>query len=856
MLENHTPMMQQYLKIKADFPNTLLFYRMGDFYELFYEDAKTAAKLLGITLTARGKSNGDAIPMAGVPFHSADNYLSKLLHFGRSVAICEQVEEAGQSKGPVKREVTRILTPGTVSDEKYLSVEQDSVLLSVFSYKNRVGLAYVKISNGQFKIYEIDSLESLKNELARIQPSETLLSEVDQALIDYLGQAYHLTIRPKLDFAYTQSKALLLKQLDGHSLYPFGCEHLNLAVSAAGSVLTYLQETQKQALPHINTLQIYSPNTYVGLDNVTRRNLEIDCNIHGESSHTLVNVLDKTITAKGSRQLREWLKHPLTNKEHILQRQNIVLTLKDKGIYEMLGKLLKQTFDIERIAARIILNTAKPTDLSNLKQTLYFIPKIKKTLEGLDEPSINQLTQKLYSLIDTYQLIDTAIIENPPQIIRDGGFVKSGFDAEFDELKSLSTDVSVLLIEYELEQKEKTNIQNLKIGYNRVHGYYIEIPKSNTQPIPENYFRRQTLKSAERYTTEHLNDFEYKILSAKEKALAREKQLYQQILDQIKKHVNYIYQTAEVLGSLDVLNTFAERAVSLRLSQPELHTNHVIEIEQGRHLVIENAMDDAFIANDVNIHDHQSLLMITGPNMGGKSTYMRQTALIVLLAHVGCFVPAEKANIGLVDRIMTRIGASDDLSSGRSTFMVEMTEMANIIHHATEHSLVLIDEIGRGTSTYDGLALAWAIVEKLHDIACYTLFATHYFELTTLAETLPKVQNIHFDALEHDDTIVFLHEVAQGAANKSYGLQVAKLAGLPRSVIIKASKILTDLEDKAAKKESMIQQELSLEEPEAVSDSPSIDLLINYIKDINPDDLSPKAALNHLYELKSLLSIE
>jgi DNA mismatch repair protein MutS len=850
MLESHTPMIQQYLNTKKDYPDTLLFYRMGDFYELFYDDAKTAAKILGITLTARGKSNGKAIPMAGVPYHAADNYLSKLLNVGQRIAVCEQMEAPGQSKGPVKREVVRILTPGTVSDDKFLNVQTDNTLVAIAIHKEKIGIAYINISSGQFKLYEIDDKRYIADEIARIKPAEIIISEEEKILSSELNDRLNLTFRPEWDFSYDSSRSLLYSQLKVSNLHAYGCEHLNVGIMAAGAILRYIQETQKQALPHINTIQVYHPDTFIIMDSVTRKNLEIEENIQGDDKYTLLNVLNKTSTAKGSRLLREWLKHPLQDKKVINYRQDVIEALKSNYAFEALQHLLRQTTDIERIATRVLLKSARPNDFSSLHKTLTLLPEIKTYLENIDQSNLDMIAKKIEPLEEIASLLSQAIVDNPPQIIRDGGFIKWGYDQTLDELKDLSKNANQLLIEYEIKQKELTGIQNLKVGYNRVHGYYIEISKINTLPIPDTYIRRQTLKGAERYTNEHLSEFENKILSAKEKALAREKELYDSLLIEVGKYVSQILNTAATIAELDILANFSERAQTLNLVRPSFTNEKVIDISNGRHLIIENTSQDSFIANNILMNQAQNLLLITGPNMGGKSTYMRQVALIILLAHVGCYVPADSAKIGNIDRIMTRIGASDDLSSGRSTFMVEMTEMANIIHNATPNSLVLIDEVGRGTSTYDGLSLAWAIVETLHQKKSYTLFATHYFELTELEANLEGIKNMHFNAVEDGETIVFIHKIAAGPASKSYGIQVANLAGLPKEIIKKAKIILKEMEYKVGR-DIPLQQELLFEETKV--NEPKENEIELYLNALDPDELTPKAALEHIYKLKHLI---
>jgi len=848
MNDNHTPMMKQYLGIKKDFPDTLLFYRMGEFYELFYDDANVASKILGITLTARGKSDGEPIPMAGVPYHSADNHFAKLLDLGMRVAICEQTEAAGTSKGPIKREVSRILTPGTVTDEKFLKNNEENILLSIFRGKYHIGLAYINLSSGSFTLHQLENnFNQLEAELTRIKPAEIIVSEHDQELSSHLSNT-EVRTRPKWEFNLKSSKQQLLEQLSVSNLHAFGCEDYHVAISAAGAVLTYIAETQKQTLPHINNVECYLSESFISIDSVTRKNLEIEENIRQNTKHTVLAIIDKTATAKGSRLLRSWLKNPIRNIQELEQRHQVIDAIISSSSIDPLSELLRKISDIERIITRVLLNTARPNDLLSLGLSLAVVPELKSCIKQINCEPLDQLSKNISSCQDLSGTLLRALVESPPQITRDGGFIRLGYDEIFDELKKVSINASQTLLEYELEQKKITGITNLKVGYNRVHGYYLEIPKSNTKEIPKDFIRRQTLKGAERYTNETLNNFELTILTAKEKALAREKLLFQELIETISKYAKELFKTAESIAITDVLTTFSERSISLNLIKPEFNDSRILDIESGRHIVIENISSELFIPNDVNFDDSQTIHLITGPNMGGKSTYMRQIALIVLLAHIGCYVPAKKANIGEVDKIMTRIGASDDLSSGRSTFMVEMTETANIIHQATKHSLVLIDEVGRGTSTYDGLSLAWAILEALHNRGCYTLFATHYFELTKLESTLSTLKNVHFNAVEHQDNIVFLYQLLSGAASKSHGLQVAKLAGLPKGIIKNAKRVLEGLETKQAEPEPF-QQQLQLDSTPSRKENKELDHLL---KEIDPDDLTPREALSIIYKIKSM----
>ena len=836
--ETHTPMMRQYLAIKADHPETLLFYRMGDFYELFFDDAHRAAKLLDITLTHRGKTNGEPIPMAGVPYHAADNYLARLVKLGESIAICEQIGDPASSKGPVERKVMRIITPGTVTESALLDDRQNILLIAIHrkgkDSQQRFGLASLDMSSGRFCISELETEAELAGELQRLQAAEILVEETSSLATSSL----HQRLAPWY-FEYSSAYRQLCEQFSTNDLHGFGCEDLKAGICAAGALLQYVRNTQRSQLPHIRSLQTESLHDSIVLDATTRRNLEIDTNLAGGEEHTLRHLIDNTATAMGSRLMQSWLNRPLRDHAVLNQRYAAVTELRHNANYSDIAETLHGMGDCQRILARIALRTARPRDLSTLRDSLALLPALKKSLADF-----SGLLANIYHDIDPHsacqQLLSNAVVETPPVVLRDGGVLRDGYDKELDALRHTSDDAEQYLLDLEKREQQRTGIATLKVGYNRVHGYFIELGRGHADKVPADYQRRQTLKASERYIIPELKEFEDKVLSSRERSLAREKQLYAELLDRIADDLETLQTTMAAVAMLDVIQNLAERAESLNFCAPTLTSDDVIDIRDGRHSVVEQAMSESFIANDVLLNRDRRSLIITGPNMGGKSTYMRQLALILILAHVGSHIPASSAKIGTIDRIFTRIGASDDLAGGRSTFMVEMTETANILHNATAQSLVLMDEIGRGTSTYDGLALAWACAERLaaHD-GPYTLFATHYFELTELAEQQEGMKNIHFSAAEHAQGIVFLHEIQAGAASRSYGLQVAALAGLPKDVLNVAHQHLQRLEDKPVIKHNV--EEYSLNELEQM------------LTDIQPDDLSPKQALEALYRLKSLL---
>ncbi|WGE33557.1 DNA mismatch repair protein MutS [Actinobacillus genomosp. 1] len=860
-LSKHTPMMAQYLQLKAQNPDILLFYRMGDFYELFYDDAKKAAALLDISLTKRGASAGEPIPMAGVPYHAVEGYLAKLVALGESVAICEQIGDPAASKGPVERKVVRIVTPGTVSDEALLPERQDNLVAAIYEEKGVFAIATLDMTSGRFLITELPNKEALAAELQRLQPAEILYAE-DFSAAEILNNYKGLRRRPVWEFELVTAINLLNRQFGTQSLAGFGVEKAVVALCAAGCVLHYAQETQRTALPHINSIHLAQNSDTILLDAATRRNLELTQNLAGGTENTLAAVLDKCVTPMGSRLLKRWIHQPIRDLEKLKKRQDIIDTLQKEQRIELLQPLLQNVGDMERILARVALRSARPRDLTRLRTALAQLPDIAKNAKNLTA-SLDALVAQIGDFSELHALLERAIIEMPPQLIRDGGVIAAGYNAELDEWRELSAGATQYLENLEIREREATGIDTLKIGFNAVHGYYIQISQGQAHKAPMHYVRRQTLKNAERYIIPELKTYEDKVLKAKGASLALEKQLYDELFDLLMPRLGELQLAAMALSELDVLTNLAERAESLNYVRPTFSLQRGVNIKGGRHPVVEQVLKDPFIANPVFLNAQRHLLVVTGPNMGGKSTYMRQIALISLMAYIGSFVPADSAEIGALDRIFTRIGASDDLASGRSTFMVEMTEMANILHQATENSLVLIDEIGRGTSTYDGLSLAWACAEWLaKKTQSLTLFATHYFELTSLPSQLKGVANVHLDAREHQDSIVFMYSVQEGAASKSYGLAVAALAGVPKQVIQLAKQRLAHLE------------EISLQTKEA-HDNPQGDLLFaadlqeipqiqplavqqsdveKALMSIDPDELTPRQALNELYRLKKLIA--
>ena len=844
--EHHTPMMQQYLAIKAEYPDKLLLYRMGDFYEFFFEDARRAAELLDIAITTRGKSADEPIPMAGVPVHALETYLARLVRLKVAAVICEQIGDPATSKGPVERQVSRIITPGTITDDGLLEERRDNLLCAVHQIDKDIGLAALDLSNARFSVMELNDAEALEGELERLQPAELLLSESNT--LTWLRQRDGVSERSPWHFDPLSARRQLCEQFGVRDLAGFGAEGLDAGLGAAGALLQYARETQRRSLPHLLGLQVERREDCIILDAVSRRNLEIDTGSGGSRARSLADVINSTCTAMGSRQLLRWLQRPLRNYGLIRSRHQAVGTLLETRAFESLRELLHGIGDCERVLTRIGLRSARPRDLVQLRHTLTRLPKIRLLLAPLDSPLLQDLWRTSEDFPDLVKLLDAALVEQPAALIRDGGVIRDGFDAELDELRHIRADAGQYLADMELRERERTGLGGLKLGYNRVHGYYIEISRTHSDKVPADYTRRQTLKAAERFITPELKQFEEHVLSARERALAREKALYDQLLEDIAAHLPALQHSTRILAEVDVLACFAEAAERLDYSCPELHDGPGLSIRGGRHPVVEQLQQAPFIPNDLELDPGRRMLIITGPNMGGKSTYMRQAALIVILACAGSYVPAEQARIGRIDRIFTRIGASDDLAGGRSTFMVEMTETANILNNSSADSLVLMDEIGRGTSTYDGLSLAWACAEHLaRDIAAMTLFATHYFELTALAEEIDAVINIRLDAIEHDDHIVFLHAVKDGPANQSYGLQVAQLAGVPRPVIAAARQRLRTLESRQGLD---VATATNREQLDLFSrpGHPVLDLL----RGTDVDGLSPRQALDLLYRLRML----
>ena len=864
--EKHTPMMQQYLRIKADYPTMLVFYRMGDFYELFHEDAEKAARVLGITLTARGASNGNPIKMCGVPFHSLDGYLAKLVKLGESCAICEQIGDPATSKGPVERKVMRVVTPGTLTDSDLLPEKSERPLLAVCMISQRkvvtTGLAWMSLASGAVKLMEFSGDARtvgarLQQELERIAPAEILCG--DGAELSPEHEIAHTQRVPDWHFDVVGGHKALLDQLAVATLTGFGADGLGAAFGAAGALLRYAQSTQGRGLQHVRSLSTETETEFIGLDAATRRNLELTETIRGQESPTLFSLLDHCRTAMGSRMLRHWLHHARRDQHVARSRHAAIGALAETDASGALSQTLAQVPDIERITTRIALLTARPRDLASLRDGLKQLPALRHAMQRSFVAGEPSLLAAIHSAIATPEacldLLQRAVAEEPAAMVRDGGVFARGFDAELDELRGLSENAGQFLVDLETRERARTGIANLRVEYNKVHGFYIEVTHGQTDKVPEDYRRRQTLKNAERYITPELKVFEDKALSAQDKALVREKLLYDQLLADLAPHIGVLQAISQGLAQLDTLTALAVHALQHNWVAPVLVSEPCLDICEGRHPVVENQIE-RFIANDCQLKDDRRLLLITGPNMGGKSTFMRQVALITLLAYIGSYVPATSATIGPIDRIFTRIGATDDLAGGRSTFMVEMTESAAILNGATEHSLVLMDEVGRGTSTFDGLALAWAIARHLIDTSrSFTLFATHYFELTQLPDTHPTAANVHLSAVEHKDSIVFLHAVQAGPASQSYGLQVAQLAGVPQPVIKAARKHLARLESQALDRTTQLDLfALPCVEPEdePAEAAPASGELLKALDGIDPDALTPREALEQLYLLKRL----
>jgi DNA mismatch repair protein MutS len=844
----HTPMMQQYLKLKSEFPDTLLFYRMGDFYELFFDDAEKASGILGITLTSRGKSGGNPIPMAGIPVHSLEQYLAKLVKQQEPIAICEQIGDPATSKGPVERKVTRVVTPGTLTEESLLSAREENLVVGISHENSAFGIAVLEISSGRFSGIEVETIEQLKSELSRIRPAEIIFPDNITELLENSTVNIHCVPFPSWHFDTERSINTLNTLFGTNSLTAFGCDNAPLATRAAGALVRYVNDIQRTELSHLTNITIESSDDLLQLDAVTRRNLEIESTNNTESGTSLIELFDSCSTAMGSRCLRRWFRGPTRDHTVLRKRNDSVSALIDLSDFDDLRSTLNGIGDIERILTRVSLRSARPRDFTRLCLSMIAIPSVRNQLqETVDH--LKHLTATLTGWPLVVDELNRAIADEPATLIRDGGVIRDGYDAELDEYRALRKDSGDFLLQLEIQERARTGIKTLRVQYNRVHGYYIELPRSQSESVPENYTRRQTLKNAERFITPELKVFEEKVLSANDKALARERYLYENLFDFLTPALSSLFEAAHDIAQIDVLANFAFCATRQNLTRPVFCEDSVLSIDRGIHPVVAASQELDFIPNSLSLDYDKRMLMITGPNMGGKSTYMRQTALIVLLAHTGCFVPAASMQVGPIDQVFTRIGASDDLASGRSTFMVEMTEMAYILRNASPSSLVLVDEIGRGTSTFDGLSLAWACAIELDRVGAFTLFSTHYFELTVLAKQLERTENVHLDAVEHDDNIVFMYEVLQGPASQSYGIQVAKLAGLPKLVLNEAREKLISLE----LQESGIQEETAPNQLSLFSIKKEQSKIELQLESIDPDDLTPRAAHQLVYDLHKQL---
>ncbi|TGG95149.1 DNA mismatch repair protein MutS [Natronospirillum operosum] len=851
--KEHTPMMQQYLGIKAQHPDDLLFYRMGDFYELFFEDAREAARLLDITLTARGQSGGKPIPMAGIPYHACEGYIARLVRLGRSIAICEQTSDPAASKGPVDREVVRVITPGTLTDEAFLPDGQDNLLVAVAGGEP-LGLSWLELSTGHYGVLELANESSLQAELQRLRPAEILVDEQAEWATQ-LSEFGAVRTRPPWHFDHDTCRRLLQEHFGTRDLKGFGIDEMPSAINAAGALLEYARDTQRSDLRHLRRITTELPDDAIALDAASRRNLELDINLHGGEDFTLNAVLNDTTTPMGRRLLRRWLNRPLRDQALLNERLNFNDALRAELAADELYDQLRPVGDLERILGRVSLRSARPRDLTRLRETLHQIPEIRSTLAGLDRALARHLHEQMQPFPDLCAELDRALEENPPVVLRDGGVIREGYNAELDELRALSQGAGDLLTQVEAREREQTGLSTLKVGYNRVHGFYIEVSKAQSDGVPAHYIRRQTLKNAERYIIDELKEYEDRVLSSKSRALAMEKRLYEDLLDQLNAELSGLQQTASALAETDVLCCLTRQADHFDWTRPQLSPEPVLDIRSGRHPVVESVSEHPFVPNDLTLNDDQRMWVVTGPNMGGKSTFMRQNALIAILAHIGSFVPAAEAVVGDLDRIFTRMGSSDDIAGGRSTFMVEMTETANILNNSTRHSLVLMDEVGRGTSTFDGLSIAWAAAEHIaRQNQALCLFATHYFELTALADREVGVGNLHLNATEHEDHIVFLHQVLAGPASQSYGIQVAQLAGVPASVLAEARQKLQGLEEQSIKGNQAApspgkaggpqQGDLFVAAPSPVEVA---------LKKLALDDMTPREAQQWLYEWQSRL---
>jgi DNA mismatch repair protein MutS len=854
--QQHTPMIRQYLRLKSEYPDILLFYRMGDFYELFFDDASKAAKLLDITLTERGQSAGQPIPMCGVPYHAAEQYLARLTHKGESIAICEQIGDPSTGKGPVERKVVRVITPGTLTDESLLDEKKENLLMAISAAKNAYGIAWLELSSGRFNARHLPDAMNLGAEIQRLQPAEVLVGEnIFDQVKALLPENVSLQGIPAWYLNTKTATESLQKQFNVQSLAAFDIEDDILALQAAGAVIHYARDTQGDILPHINNLKTEHHGCHVIIDAASRRNLELDINLNGGREHTLLSVLDSCSTSMGSRLLRRWLSSPERDISILQSRHQAIDAMMNTIDIDKLHKILRHIGDVERILPRIALKSARPRDISYLRQALFQLPALHDALSGLDNPLTIMLLSDVGHHPELTEYLSGAVVDDPPALLRDGGVIKRGFNADLDELQALQENAGQYLLDLEARERERSGISGLKVKYNRVHGYYIEISRLHSDKVPDDYARRQTLKNVERFITPELKRFEEKALSAKERALALEKKIYADLLEKITEDLQKLQKTAEAIASIDVITCCTFNAKRFNLVAPSYVSSAGIKIQGGRHLVVEQNSAKPFVPNHCELDESARMLVITGPNMGGKSTYMRQTALIALLSYTGSWVPADKVTIGPVDRIFTRIGASDDLASGRSTFMVEMTETATILRNATAESLVILDEIGRGTSTFDGLSLAWACAEELAgQVRAFTLFATHYFELTSLSDELDTVKNVHLTAVESKDSITFLYQVHDGPANQSYGLQVASLAGIPQPVIAMAKNKLRQLETELVKQHQSHQLSIfdSAMDTKTEKNDERPSPLENELSALDPDRMTAREALDIIYRWKEL----
>ncbi|UAJ65945.1 DNA mismatch repair protein MutS [Candidatus Schneideria nysicola] len=848
-INNPTPSMQQYIQLKKKYSDMLLFYRMGDFYELFYEDAKKISNLINITLTKRGIYDGKPIPMAGIPYHALDNYLAKLVALGESIAICEQIGDSKKAGSLIERRVVRIVTPGTLSDEALMDEKQDNLLAAIWYEKEKFGYATLDVSSGRFIISEIDNQDNMVAELQRTNPAEILYPETIRKFT-FLENYRNIRYRPIWEFDLSTAYKQLNRQFNTNNLHGFGVEKAKIALCAAGCLLQYVKDTQCVSLPHISSISLENKKNIIVMNATTQKNLELTKNLQGGIQNTLLDILDRTITPMGSRMLKRWIHTPIRNRCMLIHRQRSIVILQETFI--KIRKILTKIQDLERISSRIALKSARPRDFTRMRYALKQFPLIQELFKNYSETHLKNIVYHIGYFESLYQLLERAIVEFPPAVLREGGVIASGYNNELDKWRTISRDCTSYLHDLEEKERKNTGIDTLKITYNRVHGYYIQIHRSHNHLIPNYYIRKQTLKNFERYTIPELKEYEKNVLLAQDKIISLEKELYNGLFDFFIPYLGALQRSARSLAELDVLSNLAERAISLNYVCPNISKETGIKIVAGRHPVIEQKIkNQTFIPNSLNLSQKERMLMITGPNMGGKSTYMRQNALIVLLSYIGSFVPANEAIIGPIDQIFTRIGASDDLSSGRSTFMVEMTETANILNNATKDSLILMDEIGRGTSTHDGLSLAWSCAEELIQRQSMTLFSTHYFELTQLQNKHPLIKNVHLNALEHNQSLIFMYNVKDGAIDNSYGLAVAALAGVPANVIERARKKSYEL----AKKNALYEENRSSQHHYHLFYQKSMEKsIINLIDRLDLDNFTPHKALNWLYFLKKRIN--